>query len=106
MDEFLERVNANPFDGFETWLESLSDNPMDGFRSECWSWMNAWGAGGGSCDTEMRAKAAIEECEVESPRSIADAVYHSVVDYSESPMSASCITRIMIEESEAELRAR
>ena len=108
MDEFLEKVNAHPLKGFELWLDALSAVPTDGFRAECWSWVNAWGSGGGSYETEMRAtemraKSAIEECSDESPKSIADAVYHAIADCTESPMSASCITQLMIEESEAEL---
>ena len=48
MDEFLEKVNARPLKGFEKWLDALPAVPTDGFRTECWSWVNAWGSGGGS----------------------------------------------------------
>ena len=103
MDEFLEKVNAHPLKGFELWLDALSAVPAGGFRAAGWSCVHAWGCGGGSYETEMRAKSAIEECSDESPKSIADAVYHAIADCTESPMSASCITQLMIEESEAEL---
>ena len=102
MDEFLKRINSSPFKGFEGWLDALSSVPVDGLRAECWSWVNAWGSGGGSYDTEMRAKYSIEECADESPKSIADAVYHAITDCTESPLSASCITQLMIEAAEAE----
>ena len=59
MDEFLKRINSSPFKGFEGWLDALSSVPVDGLRAECWSWVNAWGSGGGSYDTEMLAKYSI-----------------------------------------------
>lgn len=103
MEEYLAYIESNPIEGFEDWIGSLSPDPLKGMNSACWSWINAWGSGGGSYETEMRAKSAIEECTDESPRSIADAVYHAIVDCTESPMSASCITQLMVEESASEL---
>lgn len=99
MDADMDRIEADTCPNFEVWLEDLPEEPVDGLADACWSWIHSWGNGGGDYSTETCIESAITELGSNSPRALADAIFHSVVDYSKGPFEASCLTRDLIEEA-------
>ena len=104
MDADMERIEANTCPNFEVWLEALPEEPMEGLADACWSWIHSWGNGGGDYSTEACIESVITELRSNSPRALADAIFHSVVDYSKSPFEASCLTRDLVEEAMRECK--
>lgn len=99
MDADMDRIEADTCPNFEVWLENLPQKQMKGLADACWSWIHAWGNGGGDYSTEACIESAVMELGSDSPYDLADAIFHSVVDYSKSPFEASCLTRDLVEEA-------
>lgn len=99
MDADMDRIQADTCPNFEVWLDELPEEPMKGLADECWSWIRHWGNGGGDYSTECCIQSAITELGSDSPRALADTIFHSVVDYTKTPFEASCLARDIIEES-------
>lgn len=102
MDAGMEKIEADTCPNFEVWLEELPEEPIKGLAGECLDWIRHWGNGGGDFSTEENIRCAITELGSDSPQALADAIYHSVVNYSKSPFEASCLAKDIVEESMAE----
>lgn len=103
-DAEMERIEADTCPNFEAWLDELPEEPMKGLADCCLDYIRHWGNGGGDYSTEECIKAAITELGSDSPQELADAIFHSVVDYSKSPFEASCLTIDLVEDSMQECK--
>lgn len=102
MDADMEHIQADTCPNFEVWLDDLPEEPMKGLADCCLDYIRHWGNGGGDYSTEECIRAAITELGSDSPQELADAIFHSVVDYSKSPFEASCLTIDLVEDSISE----
>lgn len=99
----MKEILTNTCPRFEDWMNGLPVEPIKGLADECWQWIRYWGNGGGDYSTEECIQGAITDAGTDSPRTLAEAMYNSIADYSKTPFEASVLVMQIVDESMAEV---